>query len=143
VIEVKGGALDSCLGNYEDFLRLRQSQGDLSHSQQRVELGQGASVGTGESADKEERKRIQEQRKEALRVERRRQKELTELEARIEFQEQALAEVEGRMADPELYRDPDGWRQASDEHARLKAEIDALYPRWEELQLAEPDPESV
>ncbi len=139
VIEVKDGRVDSCLGNYEDFLRLRQSQGDLSHSQQRVELGQSASAGTGEASDKEERKRIQEKRKEAQRIERRRLKELAELEGRIELQEQALAEIEIRMADPELYRDPDGWRQASDEHARVKAEIDSLYPRWEELQLAEPE----
>ncbi len=139
VIEVKDGSIDSCLGNYEDFLRLRQSQGDLSHSQQRVELGQGTTAGGGEVTDKEERKRMQEERKEAQRVERRRLKELAELEERIELQEQALAEIEARMADPELYRDPDGWREVSIEHARLKAEIDSLYPRWEELQLAEPE----
>ncbi len=137
VIEVKGGHIDSCLGNYEDFLRLRQSQGDLSHSRQRVELGQGGAAAAGETPDKEERKRSNEERKEAQRVERRRQKELAELEGRIEIQEQALAEVEARMADPELYRDPDGWKQASTEHARLKDEIDSLYQRWEELQLAE------
>ncbi|OHB24683.1 MAG: ABC transporter ATP-binding protein [Desulfuromonadaceae bacterium GWC2_58_13] len=139
VVEVKSGSIDSCLGNYEDFLRLRQSQGDLSHSRQRVELGQGANAGPGEPSDKEERKRSQEERKESLRVERRRQKELAELEGHIEIQEQALAELEGRMADPDLYRDPDGWRMISTEHGRLKEDIEALYQRWEVLQRAEPD----
>jgi ATP-binding cassette, subfamily F, member 3 len=137
VVEIKGGQIDSCLGNYEEFLALRQSQGDLSHSQQRVELGQGTTADVGEASDKEDRKRSHEDRKEAQRADRRRQKELSELEDRIEIREQALNEVEERMADPELYRDPDGWRLTSAEHARLKGEIDALYQRWEELQSAE------
>jgi len=139
VIEVKGGKIDSCLGNYEDFLRLRQSQGDLSHSRQRVELGTTAKAGAEPVATKEERKRSQEERKEQQRVERRRQKDLAEVEERIEGKEQELAELEGRMADPDLYRDPDGWRQASSNHGRLKEELDELYQRWEELQQAEPE----
>jgi len=133
IVEVKHGKLDSCLGNYEDFLRLRQAQGDLSHSQQRVEFDSNPAA-IAETPGKEERKRGHEERKEAQRLARRRQKELAELEANIEAKEQELAILEAAMADPDLYRDADGWRQASTDHARLKDEIETLYQRWEELQ---------
>ncbi|MDY0268900.1 ABC-F family ATP-binding cassette domain-containing protein [Trichloromonas sp.] len=137
VVEVKAGRIDSCLGNYEDFLRWRAGQGDLSHSRQRVELGAVAAMAEG--ADKEERKRGHEERKEAQRLERRRQKELLDLEAKIEQREEELLTLEGRMADPELYRDAENWRRTSAEHGQLKEEIEAFYARWEELQEAAPE----
>ncbi|MEJ2201501.1 MAG: ABC-F family ATP-binding cassette domain-containing protein, partial [Desulfuromonadaceae bacterium] len=134
VIEVKQGRIDSCLGNYEDFLRLRQAQGDYSHSRQRVELGAERVPVAADNGGKEERKRNYEDRKEAQRLERRRLRELSEVEERIEQREQDLAAIEGRMADPDLYRDPERWREVSAEHLRLKDEIEVLYRRWEELQ---------
>jgi ATP-binding cassette subfamily F protein 3 len=139
IVEVKGGQIDSCLGNYEDFLRLRQARGDLSHSLQRVELEASAGP-AGESADKDDRKRGHEERKEAQRNERRRQKDLAELEGMIEAREEALAALEEQMADPELYRDAEGWRRTSTDHARLKDEIDTLYQRWDVLQPTGPEP---
>jgi ATP-binding cassette subfamily F protein 3 len=51
--------------------------------------------------------------------------------------EQELAELEATMADPTLYQDADRWREISDRHVQIKDEIEALYPQWEELQLAE------
>ena len=139
VVEVKGGRIESCIGNYEDFLRWRTGQGDLSHSRQRVELGATAGAEAPESADKEDRKRSHEERKEVQRQERRRLKELAELEEKIEAREGLLHELEERMADPELYRDGENWRRTSAAHARLKEEIEALYARWEELQETAPE----
>ena len=139
IVEVKDARIESCLGNYEDFLRWRTGQGDLSHSRQRVELGAATGAEAPESADKEDRKRSHEERKEVQRQERRRLKELAELEEKIEEREGLLHDLEERMADPELYRDGENWRRTSAEHARLKEEIEALYARWEELQETAPE----
>ncbi|NIQ94721.1 MAG: hypothetical protein GWN87_11280, partial [Desulfuromonadales bacterium] len=43
---------------------------------------------------------------------------------------------EKQMADPELYNDVEKWKQVSSEHQLLAEEIDKLYARWEELNLA-------
>jgi len=139
IVEVKDGRIESCLGNYEDFLRWRAGQGDLGHSRQRVELGATVAAAVPENADKEDRRRGHEERKESQRLERRRLKELSDLEEKIETQEGLLQELEERMADPELYRDGENWRRVSQEHGRLKEEIEALYARWEELQETEPE----
>jgi ATP-binding cassette, subfamily F, member 3 len=40
------------------------------------------------------------------------------------------------MADPELYRDQQRWREISDLHGDLQQRIGLLYQRWEELQMA-------
>ena len=53
------------------------------------------------------------------------------------MEEARLAELEGQMADPELYNDPEKWKQVSSEHQQLRTEIDSLYSRWEKLSLAE------
>jgi ATP-binding cassette, subfamily F, member 3 len=136
IIEVSGRRVASHLGNYEDFLRARSGQGDVSHSTLRVEQRQDP--GSGDMpTDKEERRRSHEERKEAQRLERRRQKELAELEERIESREAELAELEQTMADPELYQDPAQWRGISARHGKLQEEIAGLYERWEELQLQE------
>jgi len=139
IVEVKDGRIESCLGNYEDFLRWRAGLGDLGHSRQRVELGAAVAAAVPENADKEERRRGHEERKESQRQERRRLKELSDLEEKIEAQEGLLQELEERMADPELYRDAENWRRTSAEHARLKEEVEALYARWEELQETAPE----
>jgi len=133
VIEVGGGAATSWLGNYEDFLSAKAAAGEGGHSQQRVEALVGSSS-DGVPLDREDRRRQHEERKEAQRLEKRRQKELAELEGAIEAAEGALATVEAAMADPALYADVEGWRKASGEHAALQEKIADLYRRWEELQ---------
>ncbi len=137
VVEVGNGGVESCPGNYEDFLRAKAAQGDASHSDLRVEhKEQGAEVGAAPQ-DKDERRRSHAERKEAQKQEKRRQKELEEVEGAIENSEAELEELERTMADPGLYQDPDRWRQASSRHNELKDEIAVLYERWESLQQAE------
>ncbi|AMV72960.1 ABC-F family ATP-binding cassette domain-containing protein [Desulfuromonas carbonis] len=133
VIEVGGGAATSWLGNYEDFLSAKAAAGEGGHSQQRVEALVGSSS-DGVPLDREDRRRQHEERKEAQRLEKRRQKELAELEGAIEEAEGALATVEAAMADPALYADVEGWRKASSQHAALQEKIGQLYRRWEEVQ---------
>ncbi len=133
VLEVGGGRVVSHLGNYEDFLRSKQNQGEGGHQAERVEhRDEKSSLPAGES--KEERRRSHEDRKEAQKLERRRLKDLAEVETLIESRENDLAALEEEMADPGLYQDAERWRQVSVRHAGLKDAIAALYERWETLQ---------
>jgi ATP-binding cassette subfamily F protein 3 len=136
VIEVGGGCAVSHLGNYEDFLRSKADGGDLSHSAERVEQRQVAAVGDMDNAPTASAASY-EDRKVAKREERRRQKQLSEIEALIEIGEQKLAELEASMADPRLYDDPTRSRQVADDYEALQKEIADLYQRWEALHLEE------
>ncbi len=134
VLEVGGGQVVSHLGNYEDFLRAKEARGEGGHQAERVEhRGEGMPPPAAES--KGERRRSHEERKEAQKLERRRQKSLAEVEALIEARESDLAGLEEEMADPDLYQDADRWRQVSARHAGLKDDVAALYDRWEKLQV--------
>jgi ATP-binding cassette subfamily F protein 3 len=139
VIEVGRGRVESYFGNYEDFLRAKAAQGDASHSAQRVEALSGG-LADLPAGDKEARRRQHGERKGELRQEKRRQKELGEIEARIEVLERELADLELAMADSELYRDAAGWQRASARHGQLQGQIAATYEQWEALQ--EPEPEA-
>jgi len=136
VIEVGHGRIESWPGNYEDFLRAKAARGDASHSSQRVEQFVTACEAE-QPADKEARRRAHAERKAAQRAEQKRQKELQELEALIEKQETELGALEGQMADPDLYKDQERWREVSAGYEKLKDQVADLYQRWEGLQLDE------
>ncbi len=132
IIEVGAGRVESYLGNYEDFLRVKQATGDGSHSEQRVE--QQLNVQSETPQDKEARIQEHQVRKEKQRKEQKRQRELAKIEELIEEQEAALSTLEQEMADPQLYQDQDRWRAASADYAKLKEQLDGIYLQWEELQ---------
>ena len=133
VLEVGGGRVESYFGNYEDFLRAKQNLGDRSHSDKRVE--QQLERGTDPvSADKEARIQEHQARKEKQRREQKRQRDLAEVEARIEQLEDSLGRLEKEMADPQLYQDQERWRTVSAEHSALKEQQETAYLKWEELQ---------
>ena len=133
VLAVGAGKVDSYPGNYEDFLLAKQRLGDLSHSAQRVEQ-RGLASADDQSAGKETRLLAHADRKEQKRREQKRQRELADIETQIEKLESRLAELEQRMTDPQLYQDPDLWRQVSKEHGALKEELDQAFAQWENLQ---------
>jgi ATP-binding cassette subfamily F protein 3 len=55
-------------------------------------------------------------------------------EAEIESQEAKKAELEARMADPDLYSDQKAWSETSQEYARVERKLKRAYHRWEEAQ---------
>ncbi len=134
VLEVGGGEVESYFGNYGDFLRAKQSQGDASHSSDRVEKHVENNVAGDLSDDKQARIEAHSARKDQQRREQKQQKELKKIESDIEVLEETLSGIEQRMADPELYQDQDQWRQVSIEYASLKESLDGLYLKWEEIQ---------
>ncbi len=132
VVVVGGGRIESWPGNYSDFLAAKAARGETGHSELRVEQK------TAVSADRKDREAVRREharRKAAQRAERRRQRELGQVEAEIEGREGELAALESEMARPESYQDPQLWKELSARHEELKEAIDRLYRRWEELQL--------
>lgn len=136
IVEVGGGQALSHLGNYEDFLRSKAADGDRSHSVERVEQHQ-TTAATGAANPEPSSGVSYEERKAAKREERRRQKQLAEIETLIETGEENLARLETHLADPGLYEDPERSRQIAAEYQSLQDEVGALYQRWESLQLEE------
>ena len=135
VLEVGNGRVESYLGNYEDFLRTKQSVGDSSHSTKRVEQLHLKTPDAETHLDKQARIQAHSERKEQQRREQRQQKELSKVENKIETLEEQLVELEQLMADPLTYQDQEQWRQVSSDHVRLKERLDCLYQQWEKLQL--------
>ena len=71
------------------------------------------------------------------------ERELDRLPAKLEETGRALAEVEARLADPDLFRrDPDAFATATAELERLRAGLHALEERWLELELRREGTES-
>jgi len=132
VIEVGAGRAQSYFGNYTDFLRAKQQEGDSSHSRQRVE--QEVAVQTSAGVEKGERRQAHSERKQQQRHEQKRLRELSQVEEQIETLEKQLAELEQQMADPAMYQDQQRWRTASQAHQQLKGRLETAYQRWENLQ---------
>ena len=65
----------------------------------------------------------------------REQKELEALPDLLHVAEERLRELDGRLADPGLYSQPEQRvREVTAERKRLAAEVEGLYARWEELE---------
>ncbi len=131
VVEVAGRKATSYLGNYEDFLRSKAVEGDTSHSSLRVE--QGRSTEVADEHSKPVRVLSHAERKAVRREEKKRQKELAEVEARIEVLEAELQELTTMMQAPEMAIDHARLGKLVDQHAELQAELDECMERWETL----------
>lgn len=134
VVYVANGGIDCWPGNYSDFVMARAARGDESHSELRVEQ---KSARNQLPDDRQARREEHARRKARQRAEQKRQRELEQLETQIEQAETELGEVETEMALPESYQDAERWKMLSARHQELKDGIEALYRRWEELQLEE------
>jgi ABC transport system ATP-binding/permease protein len=62
------------------------------------------------------------------------QRELERIEPRILAAEAARDALAARLADPELYRDADALAEVTASFAAAKADVEALYQRWAELE---------
>ncbi len=131
VVEVAGRKATSYLGNYEDFLRSKAVEGDTSHSSLRVEQGQ--STAAGHEDNKPGRVLSHAERKAVRREEKKRQKELAEVEQRIEMLEAELQDLTTMMQAPEMAVDHARLGKLVDQHAELQAELDDCMERWEAL----------
>ena len=130
VVEVAARRATAYIGNYEEFLRSKSGEGDLSHSSLRVETRADDSAQAGKTG----RMVSHAERKAAKREEKKRQKELSEVEARIEILETEIAELTIEMQDPAMAVDHARLGKLIDQHAELQAELDTCMETWEALQ---------
>ena len=130
VVEVAARRATAYIGNYEEFLRSKSGEGDLSHSSLRVETRADDSAQAGKTG----RMVSHAERKAAKREEKKRQKELSEVEARIEILEREIAELTIEMQAPAMAVDHARLGKLIDQHAELQAELDTCMETWEALQ---------
>jgi len=130
VVEVAARRATAYIGNYEEFLRSKSGEGDLSHSSLRVEARADDSAQAGKTG----RMVSHAERKAAKREEKKRQKELSEVEARIEILETEIAELTIEMQAPAMAVDHARLGKLIDQHAELQAELDTCMETWEALQ---------
>ena len=120
VCVLEDGRLKEYLGNYDDyFAKISRDQapdGDLPQM-------------TRTAAEKEKKKSREEQRREKERKER-----LQALEKEIGDTEKKAEELEIRLADPETYRDPEEGSQMTRAYHQIKARIEELYEKWEQME---------
>jgi ATP-binding cassette subfamily F protein 3 len=135
VVEVADRRAVSYLGNYADFLRAKEREGDASHSSLRVEQADRAETPTADAADgsKAERVLSHAERKAARRERQRRERELVQVEGRIETLERQLAELTKEMQDPAMALDHIRLGKLVDRHTELQDELDECLERWEAL----------
>ncbi len=133
VVEVEGGALTSYYGDYEYYLA-KKGEPACAPAADTPEVSAAPGALRAEPLSKEERQRQREEEKRRQRDERGRLKRSAELEEEIGTLEEVLRELEGQMADPAFFSDPEKARRGGDEHAALAARIATLYGEWESLQ---------
>jgi len=130
VVEVAARRATSYIGNYEDFLQSKSGEGDLRHSSLRVEVRADESAQAGRTG----RIVSHAERKAARREEKKRQKELAEVESRIEALETEIAELTVEMQDPAMAVDHASLGKLIDQHTELQSELDTCMGIWEDLQ---------
>jgi len=133
VVEVAGHRATSYLGNYEDFLRVKSTEGDASHSSLRVEQAKSKQLSSPVAGDMPGKAVSHAERKAARREEQKRQKQLAEVEGKIEILEQQLTELTTEMQDPVMAVDHARLGKLVDKHTDLQAELDDCMELWETL----------
>ncbi len=141
VVEVREGRLREFHGNYDDYLRRLQSDGDALPSdseaaQPAAPVPEGhvpggvASRGAAPPGDRKvQRQHERERRKARERGVRR----VARIEKEILSKETRVSELGWELAAPDLFKDPERRRALDEERSTLAGEIEALYSEWERV----------
>jgi ATP-binding cassette subfamily F protein 3 len=137
VLEIKNGCATLHEGNIEDYLyKLKQLLQEEPGKSQAEEVDPG---GTAAETGLKQKGRALRQEQAKIRQEKGKKlnplkKEVEEAEAEIEKLETRKKQLEGLMADPDLYQDQDKFAESSREYNALERKLGRLYQRWEEVQ---------
>jgi ATP-binding cassette subfamily F protein 3 len=134
VWDVAGGKVDDHPGNLDDYLHHQKLLKEAAALPPSASAAGVPALRAGLSD--RERKRLEAEARQAKSA---REKpirlEIARVEKRIAELELARKEAEAALADPAVYADFDRARPLLDTFNKAKAELDALYERWEEQQL--------
>ncbi len=131
VLEIRDGRATLYEGNIDDYLARRKQEDEVERS-----APPPASGGNREKPeDKKARRRARAHARQKLGA---RigpwKKQSAAAEEEIERHEARKAELEQKMADPDLYGDQAAWTETSREYARVERQLERAYRKWEEAQ---------
>jgi ATP-binding cassette subfamily F protein 3 len=135
VIEVGGGGIRSFPGDYESYLWKKEQEALAA-----------AALSDGGKEAAEPKARVETEAAVPLspdrsRMERRRQRRLTEVEEKITALEERRAKLEGLMASEGFFRDPERSRFYVEEHRGACEGLSLLYEEWHSLSEGEQEKE--
>ena len=131
VLEIRDGRATLYEGNIDDYLARRKREDEEERS-----APPPASGRNGEKPeDKKARRRARAHARQKLGA---RigpwKKQSAAAEEEIERHEARKAELEQKMADPDLYGDQAAWTETSREYAKVERQLERAYRKWEEAQ---------
>ena len=125
ILELDGHQLTEYLGNYDYYLEKKTEKEQAGFSSHADSLDSSSSSGKADwKAQKEEQARIRKQ-----------QQRLTSCEETIAETENAIREIDERLALPETGTDLAQCQKLSSDRAALQEKLDTLYEEWEILSL--------
>jgi ATP-binding cassette subfamily F protein 3 len=134
VLEIRDGRATLHEGNIDDYLERRRREEEAAR-QQNSGSGAGRAEETASKKDKKNLRRARAQARQKMNARLGPWKKKSEAaEKEIEAQEAVKAELEARMADPDLYSDQKAWAETSQEYAQVERRLERAYQRWEEAQ---------
>ncbi|MEZ7980248.1 MAG: ABC-F family ATP-binding cassette domain-containing protein [Myxococcota bacterium] len=145
VVEVEHGHLENYLGNYDDYVeRKARRAGDTLAPPRKASPsaipGGGQSASSGEAADNKSTRQLDRERRKDRDRHTRKIARLEELIAEEEAKKAALTE---KLADPEVYGDPERIQAIQAEETEVDTRIAAAYEEWESLSEALAEIEAV
>jgi ATP-binding cassette subfamily F protein uup len=120
-----GGDLVQITGNYDDVLLFRERRA-AAEKEAAAANAAGSKAGKGRDANKSAAPR---------RLTYMEQKELAEIESRVTDAESEVTRLEGLVSSPDFYkRPPEEIKAALDALEQARAQVNAVYARWQELE---------
>ncbi|XCN73593.1 MAG: ABC-F family ATP-binding cassette domain-containing protein [Candidatus Electrothrix aestuarii] len=140
VLEIRDGRAILHEGNIDDYLAARQQLDEEQLAVKKQEKQQQkapaeAKQDASSSVDRKEERRLRAQRRQQLSSQLKPwKKKAKAAEKEIETLEERKGELEGLMADPELYADQPRWNKTSKEYNEVSKQLERQYAVWEEAQ---------
>jgi len=135
VLEIRGGRTTLYEGNIDDYLSRRKREEAEAAGMERSASLTEPSENRGKSGDKKAQRRARARIRQKIgsMVGPWKKKSLA-AEEEIERHEARKAELEQKMADPELYGDQAAWSAISREYGKVQRQLERAYRKWEEAQ---------
>jgi ATP-binding cassette subfamily F protein 3 len=137
IVEVGHGRAELYPGRYTEFLWRKEARAEATATTSRPQdLTPSGPQGPKASRPpaRDDAKRAQAARRKRERAMHALGKRIADLETRIAALEQAIKQIEQRMAAPDFYADPNAARPVLEEHQSLMWQVGELLGQWEMLQ---------
>ncbi len=145
VIEVGAGHATRYIGNYEDYLRMKEERAAAGAAPIRINDAPVADSVGRERWEKGQRKGeataiTRDEEKKAARKRAQRKKDLDRAELEISEKEALIATLEEQINQPQFYDSHDNPQAVFGEYAKLKREVDTLYAKLAKLEASSDAP---